>query len=109
MKTIVTTLESIAPTWPSVAEVTAKPPYILYAESDTPIVTFDGIAGYDSTLEVTIVERSKNAAQALRDRVIKALHGNTFGDTTLYYDSARYIDYAEEHLAGYELTFTKIE
>lgn len=109
MRTIVTTLESIAPTWPSVAEATAKPPYILYAESDVPIVTFDGIAGYDSTLEVTVVERTKNAAQALRDRIVRELHGNTFGDATLYYDNARYIDYADEHLSGYELTFKKIE
>ena len=55
MKAIITALESIAPTYPAVAPETERVPYILYSESDTPIVTFDGIAGYDTTLTVTVV------------------------------------------------------
>jgi hypothetical protein len=105
----IATLEAIAPTWPSVAEITAKPPYILYAESDEPIVTYDGIAGYDSTLSITVVERSKSQAQTLRDRVINALHGVSFADSTFYYDSSRYIDYADENLSGYEITLKWIK
>lgn len=105
MKAIITALESLAPTWPTIAEATARPPYILYSESETPIITFDGIAGYESTLEVTVVEHSKIAANTLKERVVNSLNGITFNGYTLYYDGARYVDYPDESLASYELTF----
>lgn len=109
MKAIITALESIAPTYPAVAPETERVPYILYSESDTPIVTFDGIAGYDTTLTVTVVAKTKDAAQVLRDKIVNHLHGITFDGATLYYEGSQYVEYPDEKLSSYELTFNSIE
>lgn len=105
MNVIISILESIAPTFPSVATERAKPPYILYTESESPIRTFDGIAGMEITLEITVVETSKAAAQKLKSIIISLLDGNTFRNRTLYYDNARYVDYPDEGLSSYEIVF----
>lgn len=109
MKAIITALESIAPTYPAVAPETERVPFILYSESDTPIVTCDGIAGYDTTLTITVVAKTKDAAQVLRDKIRNHLHGITFDGATLYYEGSEFVGYPDEKLSGYDLTFNSVQ
>lgn len=108
MDAIVNILSAIAPTYPGIAETTARVPYILYTENDVPLVTIDGIAGYESTLTLAVIARSRKEATLLRDRIIKALNGVDLGDDTLYYDGATFVDYPEEKLSSFEMTFNWI-
>lgn len=108
MDAIVKKLSAIAPTYPGIAETTARVPYILYSESDVPIVTKDGIAGYESNLTLAVVSRTRKEATLLRDRIVQALNGVTIEDLSLYYDGATFVDYPEEYLSSFELTFNLI-
>lgn len=106
---VISRIQQIVPIYPGTADPDTPLPYATYAESSEPIVTFDGIAGYDDSFSVAIFANSKILAERLRDKVIEALHGASFGDISLYYQGSEYIDYADLNISSFELTFSVLK
>lgn len=105
MTTIINQIQQILPIYPGTAEAETKLPYAVYSERQEPLLTFDGIAGYEDTLNVALFASSKAAATELRNRLVALLNGKTFSDITLYYAGSDYTDYPEQRISSYEITF----
>ena len=105
MTTIIDQIKRILPIYPGTAEPEAKLPYAVYSERQDPVVTFDGIAGYDDTLNIALFAATKSKAEALRDELVALLNGKTLGASTLYYAGSDYTDYHDQKISSYELTF----
>lgn len=102
---IIQRIQSIVPIYPGTADADVALPYATYAESSTPIVTYDGLAGSEDTFTVAIFANNKLVAERLRDAILTALHGAVFGDDALYYQDSTYVDYADMGISSYEITF----
>lgn len=102
-------IQAIVPIYPGTAEPDATLPYATYTESSTPIVTFDGIAGYEDSFSVAVVANSKLSAERLRDAIIAAVHGIRLNDIVLYYQDSTYVDYADMGISSYEINFNVLK
>lgn len=91
--------------YPNVVPATVDPPFAYYTERSTPVVTKDGIAGYETALAITVVASSKAEAQGLAMEVEVAFHGEDIEERTLWLESSEYTQFEKEKLHSYELTF----
>ena len=91
--------------YPNVVPEAVKPPFAWYEENAEPVLTFDGIAGYDTTLTISVVAQTKAAAKALADHTIRVLHGNSFGAARLILSRSECVPYPAERLTAYDLIF----
>lgn len=91
--------------YPNVVPATVDPPFAYYTESAHPILTKDGIAGYDATISITVVASSKSEAQSLASQVEAAFHGEDVENRTMWLESSDYTLFEKERLHSYELIF----
>lgn len=91
--------------YPNAVPATVNPPFAYYTETTRPILTKDGIAGYDATLSISVVASSKAEAQALATQVEMVFHGEDVEGRTMWLESSEYTFFDKEKLHSYELTF----
>lgn len=84
MTDLLNKVNSIVPTYPGEVPEDARLPYAFYASSDRPILTKDGVAGYEGDMTLSIVSPVKKTSRGIADRVITAINGKSFGRTTAF-------------------------
>lgn len=91
--------------YPNVVPATVNPPFAYYTETSRPILTKDGVAGYDTTLAISVVASSKAEVQSLASLVEMVFHGEDVAGRTMWLESNEYTQFEKEKLHSYELTF----
>lgn len=102
------TIQQIVKLYPGAVPEGACVPFAYYGEDSVAVLTTDGIAGTEGTLTLTVVAKTKDAADNLADKVVATLNGNTFDNTDFYIASRDYIAYPEQGVAGIELIFNTL-
>ncbi len=85
---------------------TATPFAAFTLPTETPIRTIDGIAGYDTTFEVAVVDKRHSQCSKLKSKIIEALDSfalSTSQRCQLKESQAQFYD--EQKLHGYIITF----
>lgn len=110
-ETLVQLLSAVLPKekiYPDVVPAEVLPPFVAYSEESQPAMTYDGNAGDTDTTIVTVVAQTKSEARALADRIAAAVDGQLSEGYAFYYQSRKFVMYADERLSSYELTFNII-
>ncbi|MEG2612657.1 MAG: hypothetical protein RR971_04110 [Alistipes sp.] len=94
--------------FPNVVPDTEGLPFAHYSEQIQPVQTKDGIAGYDSTVIITVAASTKSAAQILATKIETIFNSSDVGGRTMWLESIEYTLYEKENINTYELNFNLI-
>lgn len=107
-ETLVQLLSTVLPIekiYPDVVPAEVQAPFVAYSEETQPNVTYDGNAGDTDTTVVTVAAKTKSEARTLADRIVGAVDGQLTESYAFYFQSRKFVMYADERLSTYELTF----
>lgn len=92
--------------FPTYAAATTQPPYAVYVNESTPILSKDGIDGWEGTFDISVLDRTKAKVEALTESVITALDGtDTTDGTSISLESTTYSYYFEDSTHSYSIKF----
>lgn len=102
---LLSTVLPIEKIYPDVVPAEVQAPFAAYSEQSQPSVTYDGNAGDTDTTVVTVAARTKSEARTLADRIVGAVDRQLTEGYAFYFQSRKFVMYADERLSTYELTF----
>lgn len=106
MTTLISTLSKILPIYPFEAPQGARAPYGIYAKSESPVRTKDGIVGYDGSVTISIYANTLEVVGRIAEQIISVLDNTTLDGYSYYYESANEESYSDIGLISKELTFS---
>ena len=77
-------INGIVPTYPGEVPEDVRLPYAFYSTTERPILTMNGIAGYEGDLSLSIVSPNKKTSRRIAERVIATINGVKVGKATAY-------------------------